>query len=181
MASSFEQLAADPPAYTASVAAPPTSIKRSLEDTRQLIFSNASIIRPRQKNEGPIELVVGKTRPPAGDLPSTGTRSFTSSTSRVRISVTDQPQTTPNSSDSAESDGTRVGGRHYAALVNRSVDSTSIDMIILGEPQDTIEEALEWMLDRTQIVITDMMSRHRKQVSAGCCFACTSVLKGQRQ
>ena len=45
-------------------------------------------------------------------------------------------------------------------------------MLILGEPQDTVEEALEWMLDRTEIVITDMLSRHRKQVGTGCCSAC---------
>ena len=169
-----ETLAVDPPAYTPAAPAAPTSVRRSVEDTRALILANASIIKPRQRTDAPIELIVGKTKPPA--LAAASTRSFTSQTSNITIRINDTPGASGSSNNSPErrpsDSGVRVAGRHYAALVNRSFPSNEIHMLILGEPQDTVEEALEWMLDRTEIVITDMLSRHRKQVGTGCCSAC---------
>jgi hypothetical protein len=32
-------------------------------------------------------------------------------------------------------------------------------MLLKGEPQDTVEEALEWMLDKTEIAVTDILLR----------------------
>ena len=182
MEASSDHLAVDPPAYTATTPAPPTSTKRSMEDTRFLIFSNTSIIKPLGKGEGPIELVIGKTRVPVTPGTFTGTRSFTSQTSNVTIRINDTAERSPSPSRSPErresdSNAVRVAGRHYAALVYRTAMAPKdIHMIMLGEPQDSIEEALEWMLDRTEIVITDMLSRHRKQATASCCTTCTKTL-----
>ncbi|TKA69174.1 hypothetical protein B0A55_09579, partial [Friedmanniomyces simplex] len=40
--------------------------------------------------------------------------------------------------------------QHYAFLVQRKATETDINIVLKGEPRDTIEEALEWMLDRTE-------------------------------
>ena len=168
---------ADPPAYQAVA---PTSATRSIEDTRALILANASIIKSRTKTDGPVELVIGKTRAPAPVVPS-GSRSFTSTTSNVTIRVNDTERSASSSNSperrASPSRPERIGGRHYAALVSRhNFKCNDIDMIMLGEPQDSVEQALEWMLDRTEIVITDMLSRHRKQATAACCLSCSQVL-----
>lgn len=128
-----------PPAYTPTEPAARTTTKRSIEDTRALILSNAQIIKPRVKIDGSITLVVGKTGPPA--------------------------------STAAQ----RQQGKHYAALVARGTQQ--IQQILRGEPQDTIEEALEWLLDRTENVITEMLDRHGKQMTTGCCVSCDKSLE----
>ncbi|KAK0928633.1 hypothetical protein LTR29_017305 [Friedmanniomyces endolithicus] len=43
--------------------------------------------------------------------------------------------------------------QHYAFLVQRKVTDTEIQIMLKGEPRDSIEEALEWMLERTQTVV----------------------------
>ncbi len=52
----------------------------------------------------------------------------------------------------------RAAGRHYAVLVYR-VGVGGLGMLIKGEPQDSVEEALEWMLDKTEQAITDMLMK----------------------
>ncbi|KAK5170128.1 uncharacterized protein LTR77_004712 [Saxophila tyrrhenica] len=173
MDSSNSTAGADPPAYTETILAPPTALKRTVKDTRQLILANASMMRPHVKT-GAIELVTGKTR---GPTPTTGPRSFISTTSNVTIRIRDSSpspgdQTPPSERRPSDSNaGSRVAGKHYAALVSKSMDtrSTGTEVIILGEPQNTVEEALEWMLDRTEIVITEMLANHRKEAQVTCC------------
>ncbi|KAK3681920.1 hypothetical protein LTR37_020763 [Vermiconidia calcicola] len=119
-------LPADPPAYSATVAAPPTTLQRSLDDTRQLILANGSILKSR--NLDPIELIIGKARPPN---PSAISARFSSTTSNFTINLTDSgtPETNrvpkPNP-------GVRTTGRHYAALVSRDLRSTAIDNASIG-------------------------------------------------
>ena len=131
-------------------------------------------MKPSSKTDGPIEVIVGKTKPPVS---TSGTRSFTSHTSNVTIRINEPPEASSSSSKTSERrpseiNATSVRSRYYAAIVNRTILSNDIHVLILGEPQDTIEEALEWMLDRTQTLITDILSRHRKQVGLGCCTTC---------
>jgi len=43
--------------------------------------------------------------------------------------------------------------QHYAFLVQRKCTETDINIVLRGEPRDTIEEALEWMLNRTETIM----------------------------
>ena len=142
----------EPPAYSFSSPSIPTSARRSIQDTRELILANATIIKPREKYDGPIELVVGKVKPDV-HASTSGSRSFTSVTSRITIRVNDNPEPSSSRSDSAapaeDSRVDRPVGKHYAALVSRNSSiPEQIQLILLGEPQDTVEDALEWILDR---------------------------------
>lgn len=130
---------------------------------------------------GQVDIVIGKTRPKAL---AAGARSFVSTTSNVTIRVADQA-----SDSSAESSTTArrpsgaamyPSGKHYAAVVARSTDPqvSKIDMIIQGEPQDTVEDALESLLEDSQIVVTEMLANHRKQAFPSCCRACGQAMIG---
>lgn len=66
--------------------------------------------------------------------------------------------------------------QHYAFLVQRKATETDINIVMKGEPRDTIEEALEWMLDRTEAVMEEMLLRHGTHVSSGCCIDCGRAL-----
>lgn len=68
--------------------------------------------------------------------------------------------------------------QHYAFLVTRKANENDINIVVKGQPKDTIEEALEWMLDRTETIMEKMLTTHGKNVeSLGCCFECIRVLK----
>ena len=141
----------DPPAYTPSVSAAPTTLRRTIEDTRAMILANADMIRPAQnlKVNGPIEIVIGKTRSAAARRPSPS-RSFVSTTSNVTIRIANPGPANVESrmggelsaTGRRESEGSRVreAGKHYAALVCRGA---SLVPMLVGAPQDSIEEALE--------------------------------------
>ncbi|KAK0866595.1 hypothetical protein LTR87_014942 [Friedmanniomyces endolithicus] len=62
--------------------------------------------------------------------------------------------------------------QHYAFLVQRKVTETDIQIMLKGEPRDSIEEALEWMLERTQTVVGEVLARHGTHTSGGCCMEC---------
>lgn len=175
--------AALPPAYTPTAPAAPTTLYRTMEDTRTMILANAWIIRSNMK-VGDYNIVMGKTRGPAA--PTTGARSFVSQTSNVTIRLRDEspsaqatqersvtPERRPSDSGLV---GTRVAGKHYASLVAKELQTRTIEVIILGEPQDTVEEALEWLLDRSEIVVTEMLANHRKQALTTCCRSCGNAL-----
>lgn len=168
-----------PPEYTPTEPAAPTTTRRSIEDTRALILSNAQIIRPRLKIEGPITIVVGKTRPPIPE--SGGSRSFTHSASNTTIRISAPGENGARRSSSAVNLANalpqRQQGKHYAALVARG--SIAIQQVLRGEPQETIEEALEWLLDRTEIIVAEMLEKHGKQMGSGCCMACDGMLGGR--
>lgn len=172
--------ASEPPAYTPTLPAQPTSTQRTIEDTRSLILSNAQILRPWTKTSdaGHLSIVIGKTKPP---IPQTSSaRTFTHSASNTTIRIADASENGSNggrsrqASIAAEPTPQRQQGKHYAALVSRS--SASLQLILRGEPQETIEEALEWLLDRTEIVVAAMLDRHAKQTPSGCCKVCDGLL-----
>ena len=68
--------------------------------------------------------------------------------------------------------------QHYAFLVMRKPNEIDISIVVKGQPKDTIEEALEWMLDRTQTIMEEMLLRHGKHTpETGCCPACRRTLR----
>lgn len=155
---------ADPPAYTPEVRVPATSTRRTIEDTRALILGNANVMK-KYKDWGPIELIVGKTRSPAKVIDiANSTRSFTSQKSNVTLVINDSPAAGSSSRGASErrisnSDAFRVAGKHYAVLVYRTAHRGELAILMKGEPQDTVEEALEWLLDKTEMEITDMLAK----------------------
>ncbi|KAK5137548.1 hypothetical protein LTR08_008528 [Meristemomyces frigidus] len=68
--------------------------------------------------------------------------------------------------------------QHYAFLVTRKQNSQDIEIVVKGVPRDTVEEALEWMLERTEDIVHDMLVRHGRQIdSMGCCVECNRTVK----
>jgi len=68
--------------------------------------------------------------------------------------------------------------QHYAFLVSRRTGEEDINIIVKGQPKDTIEEALEWMLDRTETIMEQMLLKHGRNIdSLGCCIACSRAVK----
>ena len=68
--------------------------------------------------------------------------------------------------------------QHYAFLVTRKNNSQGIEIVVKGMPRDTIEEALEWMLERTEDLVQEMLARHGRQIdSLGCCLECSRAVK----
>lgn len=171
----------DPPAYTPTQSAAPTTTQRSIEDTRALILSNAQILRPRLRIEGSITIVVGKTKPPIPQASTSTSRSFTHSASNTTIRIAD-PSGSESRRGSAVADiltatRQRQQGKHFASLVARG-NSQQIQQIVRGESRNTVEEALEWLLDRTEIIVAEMLERHAKQMTSGCCMGCDKALGG---
>ncbi len=72
-------------------------------------------------------------------------------------------QQTAGSLSAASSSSAGADRKHYAVLVRRNGSNERIRIIIKGEPKDTIEEALEWMLERTQMIVHDMVVKNSKQ------------------
>ena len=67
---------------------------------------------------------------------------------------------------------------HYAFLVSRKTGEYDINIIVKSPPRDTIEEALEWMLERTETIIEQMLLRHGKNIDGpGCCVACHRCMR----
>ena len=68
--------------------------------------------------------------------------------------------------------------QHYAFLVTRKNNSQDIEIVVKGMPRDTVEEALEWMLERTEDIIQEMLARHGRQIDTiGCCLECSRAVK----
>lgn len=121
---------------------------RSIEGLRAQILANGSLLRPKddshtgRSSNDHIELVVAK-------LPSPASKSATAP------------------SASASSTG---ANKHYALLVKRTYSKKDVGIILKGEPRDSVEEALEWILERTETQIHEMVSRYgRTSTGDGCC------------
>lgn len=178
--------AVDPPAYSSAAAdPPPPSTQRSLEDTRTLILSNAQIIRPKVKLEAPILLVTGRTRTHNTTTPQAGSsRSVTRN-----VSITPDPvieassngdsrkasNAAPEHLDAAFEQASSQN-KHYAALVIRS--GGQIHIVLRGKSQHSVEAALEWLLNRTEMLVTETLDRHAMQMKSGCCLTCDGMLTG---
>ena len=87
-----------------------------------------------------------------------------------------RPSRTPATAQQAEfsiptsSSTPGSGGQHYAVLVRRTRTSArDVHVLIQGEPKDSVEEALEWMLERTEMVMHDLLVKYAKPNEDGCC------------
>ncbi|KAK5115261.1 hypothetical protein LTR62_001461 [Meristemomyces frigidus] len=67
--------------------------------------------------------------------------------------------------------------QHYAFLVMRKFKEQEIQIILKGEPQSSIDEALEWLADRTESVVADILQRHGVHATSGCCRDCSRTLR----
>ncbi|KAK4546929.1 hypothetical protein LTR36_001661 [Oleoguttula mirabilis] len=144
----------DPPAYTSTRAAVP---HRSIQDLRSQILANGSIMKPRNNPERPsddhLELVVAKV---GGMGPPPGM----SEKQAVAAAYNQQPQASSSS----------AGGKHYAILLQRSYTKKAVNIVVKGEPRDTVEEALEWLLEQTEVAIHDMVVKHGRSANdLECC------------
>lgn len=70
---------------------------------------------------------------------------------------------------------------HYAFLVMRKPKEFDIHIVLKGEPRDSIEEALEFLLERTQTVMEEMLLKHGRHMDSGCCVACGRSLRPDRR
>lgn len=164
----------DPPSYD-STAAAATSQRRSIQDLRAQIIANGSVMKPRYNSERPsddhIELIVAKT-PTLSSSQSLqqAARSTHWSEKQAFALANDSMQTfattTPNRPSSSTS--STHEGKHYAVLMRRSGGSKTVRIIVRGEPRDSVEEALEWMLERTEMVMHDLVVRHGRPDNDGC-------------
>ncbi|KAK3691743.1 hypothetical protein LTR37_018471 [Vermiconidia calcicola] len=141
----------EPPPYAA-----PAPTHRSILDLRAQIIANGSVMKPRINSERPsddhIELIVGKTPAPTSNLQQPNRTHWTDE--KQAMSSVRDGNTVPTNTAGSASSATR-GGKHYAVLMRRSRGSRSINVIMKGEPKDTVEEALEWMLERTEMLMHD--------------------------
>ena len=139
----------DPPAYV------PSAPKRSIHDLRTQILANGAMLKPKQNANRPsddhIELVIAKT-PDHSSAASMEKRTMTRGGSTFEVA----------SSSAAHP------GKHYAVLCQRSYSKQDVKIIIKGEPRDTAEEALEWMLEKTECLMHDMIVRHGRPASDVC-------------
>ncbi|KAI6835718.1 hypothetical protein KC332_g16406 [Hortaea werneckii] len=131
-----------PPAYTPS--------PRSIEGLRAQILANGSLLRPKSdphhsgRSSGDhIELVVAKLTAAAATKPG---------------------------APAATASGAPTADKHYALLVQRTYSKKDVGIILKGEPRDSVEEALQWILERTETQIHEMVSRYGRTSSGdGCC------------
>jgi len=152
----------DPPAYASAEPARPAAPHRSIHDLRSQILANGSILKPRSNRERAsddhLELVVAKLPAGAASMPGS---SFGMSAKHALADI--------NSSAAASSSS--ATGQHYAVLVHRSYEKTYMKIVVKGQPKDTVEEALEWLLERTEMEIHNMVARYgRQSEEADCCL-----------
>lgn len=142
----------DPPVYTPPAS---SSIKRTIIDLRTQIIANASILRPNYNNDRPsddhIELVVAKAPANAAVAYSSGEKRHS------------------HAYASASSSSSEPAGLHYAVLCKRSGAKKDVRIILKGERRATVEEALEWMLERTQLEIHNAVLTYGKDAGDGGC------------
>ncbi|KAK0267522.1 hypothetical protein LTR35_016252 [Friedmanniomyces endolithicus] len=136
-----------PPAY-------PTHL--TIPDLRAQIIANSTIIYPHREvtkaADSHLELVVAKAHQasPAG----------AHGTGKYVITVGG-----PSTHAAATGPAASYGAVHYAVLVRRSYEKEDIKMLIKGQPRDSVEGALEWMLERTERDVHDLVVRYGRVVS----------------
>jgi len=70
---------------------------------------------------------------------------------------------------------------HYAFLVTRGVGDRDIEILLKGKPRDTIEEALSEMLERSEVLMEEVLLRHGQHSKmTGCCLECTMMVRRQQ-
>ncbi|KAK5726283.1 hypothetical protein LTR17_012903 [Elasticomyces elasticus] len=130
--------AMNPPAYSPG---------RTIHDLRVQIIANGTILKPRadpnRAADNHIELIMAKWHSNAPSVISPVLEKQKHFSEKQRPASTTTTSTLPESSSATD-------GKHYAVLIVRSYSKQDIRILIKGEPKDTIEEALEWMLDATE-------------------------------
>ena len=152
MASSSNETA-EPPAYTPQASSTsPFLPKRPIQETRALILANAEVIKPRKKDWN-IDLVVARTKaPPPRSL-------------QTSLMGADTENATPTVE------------KHFAVLLHRGEQATEIIVLIEGQPQNSIEEALEYVLEKTEVVLQQMLVTHGRRADGFCCTTCARSVR----
>ncbi|KAI7239389.1 hypothetical protein KC330_g1918, partial [Hortaea werneckii] len=110
---------------------------RSIEGLRAQILANGSLLRPKDDSH-------------------TGR----SSNDHIELVVAKLPAPTSKSTATSSADASSTGAnKHYALLVKRTYSKKDVGIILKGEARDSVEEALEWILERTETQIHEMVSR----------------------
>lgn len=153
----------DPPSYTATATAP----NRSIQDLRAQIIANGTLIRPSTDvhfgSEDHIELIVAKTPATAPSQQAYRNKNFNEKQTLNADGTFNFPQDqAPQGSSSTAS------SKHYAVLVRRHGSGQKIRIIIKGHAKSTVEEALEWMLEKTEMIMHDMVVQNGRQDEADC-------------
>jgi hypothetical protein len=113
---------------------------------------------PHYGSEDHIELIVAKTPAYASTKQASRSPNFDEKKKMVmREDGTLDYQLRGTTTASSSQELQANGNKHYAVLLRRSNSVSKVRVIIKGEPKDTVEEALEWMLERTEMVMHDMI------------------------
>ncbi|KAH9825995.1 hypothetical protein Tdes44962_MAKER03778 [Teratosphaeria destructans] len=134
----------DPPAYTAPASAPKPP--RTILDLRAQILANASLLN--RSTEDQIEVIVAK----AGAVPAAPSPMLSGNEKRPITQVMEDP-----ASSSA-------ANKHYALVVRRTYERRFLGILMQGEPRDSVEEALEWLLERMEREMHGMVFKYGKKV-----------------
>ncbi|KAK5170105.1 uncharacterized protein LTR77_004689 [Saxophila tyrrhenica] len=160
-----------PPTYAAA-AGPP---KRSIQDLRAQIIAHGTVIRPEHDNqygsEDHIEVIVAETPAHTSAQQASRTPNFNGKQSTAMKSdgtLDFQLRKQENAASASASASTAVESKHYAVLIKRS-GGTKIRIILKGALKDTVEEALEWMLEQTEKIMHDMIIMNSKQDTVDEC------------
>ncbi|KAK3109365.1 hypothetical protein LTR53_017458, partial [Teratosphaeriaceae sp. CCFEE 6253] len=126
----------DPPAYAPS--------GRTIHDLRSQIIANGTVLKPRGNSnqhtaDDHIELILAKIHTDA--LPG------------LLLGSSEKQA----NAQAAAASGSNAG-KHYAVLIVRSYSKRDIRIMIKGLPKDTVEEALEWMLEKTEKDVHDLVA-----------------------
>lgn len=157
----------DPPAYAHTT----TTRQRTINDLRQQIIANGTILRPRFNDKQPadehIEIVVAQI-PSQSGIPTITLNEKQATISKTPPAGLSRPVANdhvPNPATSADT------GRHYALLVRRSYTTKDLRIILKGEPRDTVEEALEWLLEQTEGMVHEVAVKYGKEdKGTDCCI-----------
>lgn len=151
----------EPPAYAPPEATQPYHQSRSITDLRAQIIANASVIRPKNEvhksSADHVELIVALT-PVTKAAPAVQSHMKAIHSQAGLNAPTDL--TTASSSSATQ-------GKHYAVLIQRG-SGMSINIIKQGEPRDTVEEALEWMLAYTEKILHNSVVQHGRPAKDTC-------------
>jgi hypothetical protein len=156
------QAPTEPPTYAAT-----TSTQRSIQDLRAQILAHGTVLRPRcdvhYGSSDHIELIVAKT-PSYTPAAAQAIRSTNFDEKKAIMmredGVVEYPLMAPPSASSSA-----VGAhanKHYGVLIRRTTSKKDLYIILRGEPKDTVEEALEWMLERTEMMMHDLVVKNGK-------------------
>jgi hypothetical protein len=152
----------DPPAYTPASTQPPTQpsteparAPRTITDLRNQILANTAILHPNKYIDSrhlaeEIEVIVARVpRHLSGKRPA----QFDESAQVTYHLNSNRDKAGPSSSAVAGSSSAAPGGPdlHYAVLTTRSLSrQRAVDVLLLGEERESVESALEAVLDQTE-------------------------------